>query len=346
MILLDRDCLRFSFEDVHRDAICEIEFQRTLRIPDDDKHYPLPPGLGRFPLRHLDDYSERLPTNWHRRGGVIAPMYQAEALWISFRSNRGYPFAIKVGTGKCCAITGDKWCNHLNSDPQDYVLIPEQPWLDGYCVEKGVIRQFVAMPLGEGYTVEEQLTGEAEHGGIQLTVYPMKAERFEELFSKRRDIEVHAHLAASAELSVEDASMGLAPGGKMKQEIYEDSYGLDAWDQRQNHRCFVSLVNSTQWRAITAERPPTQAPTAKDYTRAGLPWFDYYGGDHDALEATKKLASVSSISKIGSAKGDQPLPENDSLTADPIVVALGRQRRKQNVVQGDRFSDEIQHISR
>ncbi len=29
-----------------------------------------------------------------------------------------------------------------------------------------MIRQFVAMPLGEGYTAEEQLTGEAQHGGL------------------------------------------------------------------------------------------------------------------------------------------------------------------------------------
>lgn len=63
MILLNEDCLRFSFEDVHQDATCEIEFQRTLRIPDDGNHYPLPPGLGRFLLRHLDDYSGRLPAD-------------------------------------------------------------------------------------------------------------------------------------------------------------------------------------------------------------------------------------------------------------------------------------------
>lgn len=342
MILLNKDRLRFSFEDVHRDAVCEIEFQRTLRIPDDDKHYPLPPGLGRFPLRHLDDYSERLPSDWHRRGGVIAPMYQAEAMWINFRSNRHYPFAIKVGAGKRCAITGDAWCNHLNSDPQDYVLIPEQPWLDGFCVERGVIRQFVAMPLGDGYTVEEQFSGEAEHGGVQITVYPMKAERFEQLFGRRDDDELHAHLESPSCLVLKDASMGLAPGGKMKQEIYEDSYGLDSWDQRHGHRCFVSLVNSIQWLAITSERPPTKAPTARDYTRAGLPWYDYYGGDQVALKATKKLSAVSSISKIGNAKGEKPLPGNDSLTADPTVLSLGRRRKKQGVAQGDRFSDEIQ----
>ena len=65
---------------------------------------------------------------------------------------------MKVATGKICAIMGDQWVRHLNTDPQDYVVLPDQPWIDGYCVETGVIRQFVAMPLGTGYTVEEQLT--------------------------------------------------------------------------------------------------------------------------------------------------------------------------------------------
>jgi hypothetical protein len=27
-----------------------VAFQRTLRIPDDGHGYPLPPGLGRFPI--------------------------------------------------------------------------------------------------------------------------------------------------------------------------------------------------------------------------------------------------------------------------------------------------------
>ena len=59
-------------------------------------------------------------------------------------------------------------------------MVPGQPWLDGFCVEKGLIRQFVAMPLGEGFTAEEQLTGEAEHGGLQIAVYPMKRSIYEE----------------------------------------------------------------------------------------------------------------------------------------------------------------------
>ena len=158
MIELKENELHFQFPEVHEDAHCAIEFQRTLRIPDDERTWFLPPGLGGFPLRHLDDYAARLPEAWRRRGGVIMPMHQAEALWINF--NARYPFAVKVATGKICAVTGEAWVNRLNRDPQDYVVVPEQPWLDGYCIEKGVIRQFVAMPLGRGL-----LGGGAAHRG-------------------------------------------------------------------------------------------------------------------------------------------------------------------------------------
>jgi hypothetical protein len=39
------------------------------------------------------------------------------------------------------------------------------------------------MPLGSGYSAEEQITGEAEHGGIQIVVYPMKRKVFDKLKS-------------------------------------------------------------------------------------------------------------------------------------------------------------------
>ena len=145
-------------------AALEIEFQRTLRIPDDGKTYPLPAGFGHFPLRHVDDYKDRVPASLMERGGVVMPMYQSEALWINFSSD--YPFAVKVAAGKINAVTGEPWMTDMRSDPQNYVVVPEQPWLDGFAVRKGVIRQFVAMPLGAGYSVEEQLTGKAAWAGL------------------------------------------------------------------------------------------------------------------------------------------------------------------------------------
>jgi len=95
----------------------------------------------------------------------------------------------------------------------------EQPWLDGYCVEKGFIRQFVAMPLGSGYSTEEQIIGEAEHGGIQIVVYPMRREVFEKRFPirKREDEDRFLNMICDSDMvfsmKVGAADMGLAPGG-------------------------------------------------------------------------------------------------------------------------------------
>ena len=77
MIELKHNDLVFTFPEVHEEARLHISFQRTLRIPDDDKTYPLPPGLGSFPLRHVDDFASGLPDKWLSRGGVLLPMYQS-----------------------------------------------------------------------------------------------------------------------------------------------------------------------------------------------------------------------------------------------------------------------------
>jgi hypothetical protein len=57
MIELRHDRLVISLPEVHKRAEMRIDFQRTLRIPDDDGEYPLPAGLGRFPVNHVDDYA-------------------------------------------------------------------------------------------------------------------------------------------------------------------------------------------------------------------------------------------------------------------------------------------------
>ena len=329
MITLERSRLVFRFPEVHKHAVCRIEFQRTLRIPDDEKDYPLPPGLEGFPLRHLDDYASRLPEEWRERGGVVMPMHQSEAMWINFESpnsyryRQSYPFAVKIATGKICAITGDTWVNGLNGDPQDYVVLPNQPWLDGYCIEKGVIRQFVALPLGEGYTVEEQLTGAAEHGGIQIVAYPMKAERYEELIARRARSRQLVQPFAMQTCRISSATMGLAPGGRMKQDIYDDHYGLDVWDQEHSSRCFVTITNSAQWLDITGEPPPTKPPTAKEYTEAGLPWFDYYDGDAKAVSGAEKFKGIKSVAQIDTDAGSES-NETETLDVNHVIRLRGR----------------------
>ena len=343
MIELKRDSLVFTFPEVHPDARLRIDFQRTLRIPDDGKDYPLPPGLGSFPLKHVDDFVKTIPEKWVEHGGVMLPMYQSEALWLNFNSDYisehdiYYPFALKVATGKINAVTGDNWTDRLQRNPQDYMVSSEQPWLDGYCVEKGFIRQFVAMPLGSGYSAEEQLTEEAKHGGIQIIVYPMKRKVFEKRFPKRdlriRGFESDRFGSVEPCLACESLDMGLAPGGRMRQEIYDDPFELDDWEIDYKSRCFVHIANSLVWRTITGETPPTVPFTSKEYTAHGLPWFDYYSDNSTALKGSEKLKGLKSVLQMGKKKGDNPLPENESVTPSRIVE-LRKGLKKEQIREG------------
>jgi len=343
-----RKCMRVIDRRSTSIGNLEIEFQRTLRIPDDGKIYPLPAGFGRFPLRQVDDYTEIVPAPWIERGGVLMPMYQSEALWIRFSTD--YPFAVKVAAGKINAVTGEPWRTDLQADPQNYLVLPEQPWLDGFAVRKGVIRQFVAMPLGAGYSIEEQITGKADTGGIQFQVFPMRAEAY-----FRSQIE--ARLPKSLEDLVEDlvgsilvssevcedgimfsmapptavgATMGLGAGGTMRQEIFKDRHDFSEWDLSVSSRCFVHLCNSLMWRQVTGSNPPHPPFTAKEYARAGVPWFDYYRDDLSFLSGSTVLDKVKSVFALGQEKGEKPLPDNPSMEAS-LVVQYGNARRPDEV---------------
>ncbi len=326
MIELIKDALVFTFPEVHPAAKLTVTFQRTLRIPDDGNDYPLPPGLGSFPLRHVDDPIANIPRSWVRHGGVMLPIHQAEALWMAFDSEwiddyrRSYPFAVKVACGKINAISGDHWSSVLHRRPhQDYLVVPEQPWLDGCCVEKGIIRQFVAMPLGEGYTAEEQVTRRAETGGLQIQVMPMRREVFDRRFPLFYRESVPGPPMCVTESPCE-YSMGLAPGGRMRQEIAEDPYRLADWERKQRSRCFVHLANARQWSQITGEQPPATPVTAKAYTAAGLPWFSWYDEAITALPGSKKLARLKSVAAIGRKKGRRPLPGNPTVKPRRVIA--------------------------
>ena len=131
-----------------------LSFQRTLRIPDDGGTYPLPPGLGALPVLSARDHADRVPAAWLHEGAAFIPMYQREALWLSFAAAPWKPNAVMVAAGGVNAVSGEVDAAALRATPQNYVVCPPQLWLDGLNTGRGAVRQFVAMPLGGGYTVE------------------------------------------------------------------------------------------------------------------------------------------------------------------------------------------------
>jgi hypothetical protein len=299
-----------------------VHFERTLRIPDDGKTYPLPPGLGHFPIRRVEDYKDRVPSDWAEHGGVFIPMYQREALWLRFHGRHWKPNALKIAVGKINAVSGKPWSQDLRTEEKDYLVCPPQPWLDGINAGKDMIRQFVAMPLGMGYTVEAQITGEERFGGIQIIVYEPKPGKFPDqpprpqvfgmrmaTFGAAGDLDIPAFMRKRSA----GAEMGLGAGGRMKQKIYPDEHGIDTWDAGNYGRAYVHIVNSMMYREITGQEPPPTPVTAKLYAERGYPWFDLYDESKADIDAPENLQNVKSIKEMDAGKGFTPQQDDDSV---------------------------------
>jgi hypothetical protein len=297
-----------------------VRFMRTLRLPETGTH-PLPPGLGQFPVRRIADYPDTVPEQWRARGGVMLPVYLREAMWLSFHGT-AEPAALQVGVGKVCAVSGEPWSDRLSRNPQNYLVLPRQPWLDGINSGKGTVRQFVAVPLGLGATVEGQVTGEEVWGGVQLQSFPLSGPKLVEwreaerrrARASRRMTTLGGYGAAMPMAAAPPpapgtapaaAAMGLGVGGSMRQEVYEDDRPLSDWAEEPSGRVFVHLVTPPEWRRITGEAPPPSPADRAAYTRAGLPWFDYYDQDAADLAPTDTLEAVK---PVGDWLGDDHEP--------------------------------------
>ena len=77
-----------------------VSLHRTLRIPEDGRTYPLPPGFGLFPVRLSRGEGADAATR------LVVPMYQREALWLGFSAAPWKPNALKVICGGINAVSG------------------------------------------------------------------------------------------------------------------------------------------------------------------------------------------------------------------------------------------------
>ena len=202
------------------------------------------------------------------------------------------------------------------------MVVPAQPWLDGINAGDGFIRQFVAMPLGMGYTVEGQVTGEERHGGLQIVCFDGQAGPLPGAAAGARSARTYDLAVAGAPPAAE---MGLGAGGRMRQQIYPDPHGVDTWDQDNYGRVFVHIVNSQLWREITGEPVPPTPVDARAYTNAGLPWFDLYDDGLGDIAASDVLANVKSINEKDADHGFVNQQDDSSIDV-PNVKHLGAKK--------------------
>jgi hypothetical protein len=279
---------------------CTIILERTLRTPDDQTEYHLPAGLGVFPVFKVADYWDRVPSDWHQHNSAFIPMYQREALWIAFDVPGWKPHAVQIAAGSINVISGTSSDQPLRTDPQNYIVCPKQLWLDGFNTGHGSIRQFVAMPLGRGYSVEASLTGTEEHGGLNIKVFAPKPGKFPDQ-PPPSPLLHPSRLAAPQSMG---QAMGLGAGGVIKQKIYPDPYGLDAWDEDNYGEAFIYILNSAQFAAITGLQPPQPPVDAKTYSDKGLPWFELDDELEGDVGPAADLAGAKTIAERDQEQGE------------------------------------------
>ncbi|KAF8860739.1 hypothetical protein BDZ45DRAFT_588036 [Acephala macrosclerotiorum] len=189
-------------------ATLDISLRRTVRVPDNGNAYDLPPDCGEFPIYAVSQYKDKLPQNMVAKGGLFVPIYEREAMWINFESNG--PFAIRIYAGGVNAVSGEPVGDDMAAilrrklriaqglSIQDYVVSGHQKWLDGIATADGKVMQFVATPVGSGYSVEAQITGKENVAGLQFEIIPTIRKSMEifvrTLSGKTITIDAEAHM--------------------------------------------------------------------------------------------------------------------------------------------------------
>lgn len=267
VIDLTHDQLMFTFPEVHPDARLTVEFQRTLRIPEGEREFPLLPGLGRFPLFPVRTLLDQGAAPWLDRVEAILPMYQSEAMWLSFRPSYSvahetfYPFAVKIRSGPRDAVSGRAWSSGLHRNPQDYLVLREQSWLGGYSNGHGLVHQFVAVPFGNHEMHPSDSAAEDRRGRIQIDVLPLNRKAFE-LTHPRNCWKKHL---ASTRLSM--AARGEPdrepPGELQPQQLNRSFFRHEDWDREARSTYSIHLANSLQWCAMTGSPPPSPPLSAR-----------------------------------------------------------------------------------
>lgn len=261
MIELSHDQLTFAFPELHPDAKLTIDFQRTLRIPDGEREFPLLPGLGRYPLFPVQELIEQGAAPWLDRVEAMLPMYQSEAMWLSFQPSYSvvhqtfYPFAVKISAGERDAVSGRAWSSALHRNPQDYLVLREQSWLGGYSIGSGQVHQFVAVPFGNKEIDRADHRDHDDRGRVQIEVYPLTRHAFE-LYHPADSWK--AHLAATATRPRGDGGPNRELHEELEpQKLNGNPFRHEDWDREARASYSLHLANSLQWCAMTGSPPPS-----------------------------------------------------------------------------------------
>jgi hypothetical protein len=114
--------------------------------------------------------------------------------------------------------------------------------------------------------------------------------------------------------------MGIAAGGKIRQQIFQDTYGVESWDFNRRRPLKIHMVNSMAYKSITGQDPPPSPVTAEQYQKASIPWFSQYDETAPSVKGAGTLNKILGIGVIDKRRGMTDSPPISSIHINPDVI--------------------------
>ncbi|GAB7366391.1 hypothetical protein MBLNU230_g8188t1 [Neophaeotheca triangularis] len=212
---------------------------------------------------------------------------------------------------------------------QDYIVTPDQDWIDGIAAENASVRQFVAMPLGTGHSVEAQLTSQEIVGGNQIEVIPAKECR--DNVARHVRINPHSLPPGYVQIFVKTLSgKTITLNAALSETIDQLSSCARSrtgtpppphitWDIDNQIAFHVQIANAAACRRVLGFAPPETPITQQTHARHGLPYFDLHDekpsgvpgefGGVESVNALDKQGERTEEKKRAAAEVDHS-PEN------------------------------------
>lgn len=179
-------------------------------------------------------------------GTALVPVPDDEAFWLGLEADM--PVALRPAI---CApdtldlVTGLPAAPGLRSEPQNYVVVPPQQWLEGLSLpDRRCARQLVKRSASAHHAVVEELRFEVYLPRVAYRARPQ-------------------HAAAS--------SIGCEQRGHLPHAVHLDPYGVDYWRLVADVTSRVRIASSDEFTRLTGAPGPEPLDTAKAYRGWRLP---------------------------------------------------------------------------
>jgi len=163
-----------------------ITFHNVRRIASENRVHEAPTRNEQLEVLPVGMYSEVFADDMN---GVFIPMKLDSALRICFESREKHshnPYMIRIYAGKVNVISGRTDFEKGDSCVQDYIVVPDQKFIDGFALNHEKARQFLAPQQGPGFSFDwpwqQARDGKPVFSSLRFEITPFEFEDVDDFF--------------------------------------------------------------------------------------------------------------------------------------------------------------------